>query len=305
MTINGAYEAVIGNTAGEVRRSEPMSRHTSWRIGGPAALFAVAESLADLNRCTETFLGNDVPFTVVGKGTNLLVADEGYDGAVLVLGKEFRRHVIDEDHVRAGAGATLAAIVQDGFKAGLAGLAFGVGIPGTFGGALAMNAGTSEGCVGDATRSITVFVPGEGLRRIRGAEVPWSYRSSGLDRLGIIVEAELRVRPGDPLTTRAEMERFFKERKESQPLNKPNAGSVFRNPEGDSAGRLIDACGLKGVRVGGAAVSDKHANFIVNEGSATASDVVALMRLVSEAVRRDHGIELRPEIRFLGRFEEA
>ena len=114
-----------------------------------------------------------MPFTVVGKGTNLLVADEGYDGAVLVLGKEFRRHVIDEEHVRAGAGATLAAIVQDGFKAGLAGLAFGVGIPGTFGGALAMNAGTREGCVGDATRSVTVFVPGHGLDRLRGSEIPW------------------------------------------------------------------------------------------------------------------------------------
>lgn len=200
----------------------------------------------------------------------------------------------------------LAALVQDAFKAGLEGLAFAVGIPGTFGGALAMNAGANKGWIGDVTQSVTVFVPGEGLRRLRGVEIPWAYRASGLDRLGIIVEAELRVSAGDPQRIRAEMERYFKARKDNQPLSQPNAGSVFRNPaEGPSAGSLIEASGMKGRRVGGAVVSEKHANFIVNSGDAKAADVVMLMRDVAEAVRRDHGIELRPEIRFLGRFEEA
>ncbi len=308
MSINGAFEALIGNIGGELRRNEPMARHTSWRIGGPAALFIVAETLADLKRSTDVLLDHEVPFTVVGKGTNLLVADTGYEGAVLVLGNEFRRHVIDADEgqIRAGAAAMLAAIVQDAFKAGLEGLAFAVGIPGTFGGALAMNAGAHKGWVGDVTRSVTVFVPGEGLRRLRGVEIPWSYRASGLDRLGIIVEAELRVSQGDPQRIRAEMERYFKARKDSQPLSQPNAGSVFRNPaEGPSAGQLIEMSGMKGRRVGGAIVSDKHANFIVNTGDATASDVVALMTEIAEAVRRENGAELRPEIRFLGRFEEA
>ena len=305
MSVNAAFQALIGNISGDARLKEPMSRHTSWRIGGPAALFLVADTLGDLHRITGTLLDEDVPFTVVGKGTNLLVADAGYDGAVVVLGKEFKRHVIDGEHVRAGAGAMLAAIVQDAFKAGLSGLAFAVGIPGTFGGALAMNAGAQQVWIGSITESVTIFIPGEGLRRLRGAEIPWDYRSSGLDRLGIIVEGELRVKEGDPVKIRAEMERYFKHRKSSQPLSKPNAGSVFRNPDGDSAGRLIEASGMKGRRVGGAAISDKHANFIVNEGDATAADVVNLMRQVSEAVSQDHGVELRPEIRFLGRFEEA
>ena len=305
MSVNGAFEALIGNISGDVRLREPMARHTSWRIGGPAGLLVVADTLADLHRVTATLLDEDVPFTVVGKGTNLLVADSGYEGAVVVLGKEFKRHTMDGEHVRAGAGVMLAAIVQDAFKAALSGLAFAVGIPGTFGGALAMNAGAQQTWIGAITESVTIFVPGEGLRRLRGAEVPWSYRSSGLDRLGIIVEGELRVSEGDPVAIRAEMERYFKHRKASQPLSKPNAGSVFRNPEGESAGRLIEACGLKGRRVGGAAVSDRHANFIVNEGDATAADVVSLMRQVSEAVKEQYGVELRPEIRFLGRFEEA
>jgi UDP-N-acetylmuramate dehydrogenase len=307
MSLNGAFEALIGNVAGEVRRAEPMSRHTSWRIGGPAGLFVVAETLADLHRTTRVFLDHEVPFTVVGKGTNLLVSDSGYDGAVLVLGREFRRHVVDAEQgrIRAGGGAMLAALVQDGFKSGLGGLAFAVGIPGTFGGALAMNAGANKGGVGDAAESVTLFVPGDGLRRLRGAEIPWGYRTSGLDRIGIIVEAELRAEPGDPQLIRAEMERYFKARKESQPLSVPNAGSVFRNPDGDSAGRLIEASGLKDARVGGAVVSDKHANFIVNDSDASAADVVALMKHVAEAVSRDHGVELRPEIRFLGSFGQA
>lgn len=307
MSLNGAFEALIGNVSGDIRRNEPMSRHTSWRIGGPAGLFVVAETLSDLKRCTDVFLGQEVSFTVVGKGTNLLVADAGYDGAVIILGREFRRHVVDPDEgrIRAGGGAILAALVQDAFKAGLAGLAFAVGIPGTFGGALAMNAGANRGWVGDVTDSVTVFVPGDGLRRLRGAEIPWGYRTSGLDRLGIIVEAELRTESGDPHAIRAEMERYFKARKETQPLSVANAGSVFRNPEGDSAGRLIEASGMKGARVGGAVVSDKHANFIVNESEASAMDVIVLVRRITEAVRRDHGVELRPEIRFLGTFEEA
>ncbi len=308
MSVNGAFEALIGNVGGEVRRNEPMSRHTSWRIGGPAALFIVTETLPDLKRATDVLLDQEVPFTVVGKGTNLLVSDEGYEGAVVLLGNEFRRHVIDaeEGYIRAGAATMLAALVQDAFKAGLEGLAFAVGIPGTFGGALAMNAGANKGWIGDVTQSVTVFVPGEGLRRLRGVEIPWAYRASGLDRLGIIVEAELRVSAGDPQRIRAEMERYFKARKDNQPLSQPNAGSVFRNPaEGPSAGSLIEASGMKGRRVGGAVVSEKHANFIVNSGDAKAADVVMLMRDVAEAVRRDHGIELRPEIRFLGRFEEA
>lgn len=282
-----------------------MSRHTSFRIGGPASIFVVADSLADLTLVTTLLAEEDVPWTVAGKGTNLLVADTGYDGAVLVLGRDFRRHAVAEDHLEAGAGIILATLVQDAFSRGLAGLAFAVGIPGTLGGALAMNAGTKRGWIGDAVESVTLFVPGQGLQRVRGADVAWGYRHSGLAGRGIIVEGVLRVEPGDPVVIRREMERDFKVRKESQPLGQPNAGSVFVNPEGGSAGRLIEAAGLKGLRIGGARVSRLHANFIVNEGGATAADVVALIRKVRMTVRDVHGIELKPEIRFLGSFDVA
>jgi UDP-N-acetylmuramate dehydrogenase len=263
------------------------------------------DSISDLN-LTLKVLGQElVDWTVVGRGTNLLVSDAGYDGAVIVLGREFKRHTIDESGIRAGAGVMLAALVQDSWRAGMSGLQFAAGIPGTFGGALAMNAGANKGWIGEVVRSVTVLVPGEGLRRLQGGEVPWAYRSSGLDRIGVIVEGELGLEAGDPVRIRAEMERFFKFRKESQPLSKPNAGSVFRNPEGDAAGRLIESVGLKGARCGGAMVSPVHANFIVNDGGATASDVAALMSRIREAVMAGYGIELRPEVRFLGRFETA
>jgi UDP-N-acetylmuramate dehydrogenase len=151
---------------------------------------------------------------------------------------------------------------------------------------------------------VTLFVPGEGLQRVHGADIAWGYRTSGLARRGIILEGVLRVPPGEPERIRWEMERNFRERKQTQPLSQPSAGSVFKNPEGDSAGRLIESAGLKGLKLGGARISRQHANFIVNEGGATAADVVGLIRKVQMTVRDVHGVELRPEIRFLGQFEE-
>ena len=177
-------------------------------------------------------------------------------------------------------------------------------MPGTVGGALAMNAGTRDAWIGSVTESVTLFVPGEGLVRLRGDEVSWGYRRSGLPMRGIIVEGVLRLAPADPERIRLAMERSLRVRKSSQPLGVPSAGSAFKNPEGDSAGRLIEAAGLKGTRLGGARVSDVHANFIVNEGGATASDVVSLMSEVRTTVRDTYGIELQPEVRFLGEFAE-
>lgn len=304
MSLTRAKERLGASLTGEVRADEPMGRHTSYRIGGNADLFVVVDTIADVGRATEILAEEDVPYAVVGKGSNLLVADAGYRGAVLVLGREFRRHEIEGEHLKAGAGVILASLVQEAFRKGLAGMAFAVGIPGTFGGALAMNAGARGDWIGSLVESVTLYVPGEGLQRVRGAEVAWGYRSSGLARRGIILEGVLKASTGDPEAIRREMERNFRARKDSQPLSQPSAGSVFKNPEGDSAGRLIEAAGLKGLKVGGARISRQHANFIVNEGSARASDVVALIRKAQMTVRDVHGVELRPEIRFLGSFEE-
>lgn len=291
--------------AGEVRLDEPMARHTTYRVGGPASLFCVLETHHDLSAAMRLFEAADVPWTVVGKGSNLLVSDRGYEGAVLVLGREFKRHTTDGETLRAGAATVLAHLVQESFNKGLTGLEWAVGIPGTLGGALAMNAGTRDGTIGGSVETVTMWIPGQGLTLIHGRDIAWEYRRSGLAGRGIILEASLEAMPGDPLRIRAQMERNLRDRKKSQPIGVPSAGSVFMNPPGDSAGRLIESVGLKGVAQGGARISNVHANFIVNEGGATASDIVALIHQVQLTVKERCGVDLRPEIRFVGSFEEA
>jgi len=297
--------ALRASVSGRVCEAEPLARHTTWRIGGPAALYVECDSLGDLSAATSILAEHEMPWMVLGKGSNILAADVGYEGAVLVLGKQFKRHAVDGEHIRTGAAVTLAAIVRDAFAQGLSGLEFAVGTPGTVGGALVMNAGTHTDWIGSAVDSITLFVPGEGLVGIRGSEVSWGYRRTDLPAEGIVCEAVLRLSPSDPVRVRRTMDTALRRRRVSQPLTLPSAGSVFVNPEGDSAGRLIEDVGLKGTRVGGAQVSEVHANFIVNTGGATAADVIDLVRLIRTTVKERHGIELRPEIRFIGSFDDA
>ena len=290
---------------GDVRPNEPMRRHTTFRIGGPADIFLTCDTLADLSEAVRACDSEGVPWTVVGKGSNLLVSDDGYRGAILVLGREFKLHSVQEDTIKAGAACILAYVVRDAFSKGLGGLEFAVGIPGTVGGALAMNAGSRETWMGSVVESVTLYVPGTGLKRLRGSDITWTYRDSGLARAGVIVETVIRLEEADKAQIREDMERSLDARKKSQPLSVPSAGSVFRNPEGDSAGRLIEAAGLKGTRLGNARVSDVHANFIVNDGGATAADVLGLMHKMRMTVRDTYGIELIPEIRLLGSFDAA
>jgi UDP-N-acetylmuramate dehydrogenase len=302
MSVAEATSRLREAMTGVVREREPMSRHTTYRIGGPAALFVECDTVADLASATRILAEENVEWTVLGKGSNILVSDSGYAGAVLVLGKGFKRHAIEGEELRTGAGVLLGAVVQDAFKVGLSGLEFAVGIPGTVGGALAMNAGSRDEWIGSIVELVTLFVPGQGLVGVRGPEILWEYRRTDLPSRGVIVEAVLRVTESDAVHMRRSMEASLKRRKRSQPLSMPSAGSVFVNPEGDSAGRLIESAGLKGARFGGAQISEVHANFIVNTGGATASDVVELIQTVRDAVKELHGIELRPEIRFLGSF---
>ena len=304
MPVEEVYDRLKQRLGGSVRQDEQLARHTTYRIGGPAALFVECASVSDLAEATRALAEEGVEWTVLGKGSNVLAADEGYDGAVLVLGRDFKRHSLDGDHLRTGAGVILAAVVQDAFKQGLSGLEFAVGIPGTVGGAVAMNAGSRDDWIGSIVETVTLFVPGRGLVGVRGPEVPWGYRRSGLSARGIIVETVLRGTQSDQVDIRRSMEASLRRRKRSQPLNMASAGSVFVNPDNDSAGRLIEAAGLKGHRIGGALVSDVHANFIVNAGGATARDVIELIQLIRRTVKDDYGIELRPEIRFLGSFLE-
>lgn len=305
MPLRHAYERLHDTVDGVVKCDEPLARHTTFRIGGPASLFVECASTADLTRAIDVCAEEGIEWTVLGKGSNILAADQGYEGAVLVLGRAFKRHQCVGERILAGSGVILAALVQDAFRLGLTGLEFAVGIPGTLGGALAMNAGSRDAWIGDVVETVTLYEPGVGLVSLRGPEVAWGYRRTDLPGRGVIVEASLRLEQGDTDQIRRVMEASLRRRRRDQPQGLPNAGSVFVNPEGESAGRLIDSLGLKGLRVGGAEISEVHANFIVNTGTATASDVLELVRQVRESVEDAYGIELKPEIRFLGSFESA
>lgn len=299
-----ALEALLVDDAfdGDVYPTEPMARHTMYRIGGPARFYVQVASVGALRRLIEVCELSGVPWVVVGRGSNLLVSDEGYLGVVIVLGRDFRICRFDKDikHFFVGAGVPLSSVVQEAFHRCLSGLEFAVGTPGTVGGALRMNAGSGNTWIGSQVVSVTTLSSRVGLRHWLGNEIKWSYRTSSFAPDEIIVECELSVDVADPFYLRAKMEALHARRKKTQPLTLPSCGSVFRNPEGKSAGALIEAVGLKGYRIGGAQVSEMHANFIVNTGDATARDVMDLIDLARCKVHEAYGIELQPEVRFLG-----
>lgn len=287
---------------GDVYPAELMARHTMYRIGGPARFYVQVASLGALMQLVEVCEQTAVPWVVVGRGSNLLVADEGFPGVVIVLGRDFRTCRFDEATKRfcLGAGVPLSSVVQEAFRHSLAGLEFAVGTPGTIGGALRMNAGSRDEWIGGRVVSVTSYAPFRGLVRRSGDEIEWGYRSSSFAPEEVLVECELSVEPADPFFIRAKMEASHTRRKKTQPLTSPSCGSVFKNPEGHSAGELIEGVGLKGKRRGGAQISMMHANFIVNTGDATARDVKYLIELIQAKVSETYGIELQPEVRFLG-----
>ena len=268
---------------------------------GPAALFVAAHSYAALARTLSVLEAERVAWVIVGKGSNLLVADDGYDGCVITLDGEFARHTFAEDGtLTAGAGANLSRLVNEALKAGLSGLEPCVGIPGTLGGAVSMNAGTRREWIGERVRDVVVLRPGEGLHRYEGGEIEWGYRSTTLPTSEIILEATLGLSPAPASAIAEDMDARLRRRRERQPLGAPSCGSVFRNPPNRSAGALIEACGLKGTVCGGAQISPEHANFIVNRGGATAADVISLISRAHDAVRDRFGIDLACEVKLLG-----
>ena len=293
--------ALSGTVDADVLRDERLSRRTTYRIGGPAALFVAAHSYEALARTLEVLSREGVDWVILGKGSNLLVSDKGYDGCAIVLDGQFARHSFAEDgSLTAGAGATLSRRVNDALKKGLSGLEPCVGIPGTLGGALSMDAGTRREWIGKRVRDLVVLRPGEGMRRYGGGEVEWGYRSTSLPTDEIILEATLELTPAAPDAIAADMEERLARRRAAQPLGAPSCGSVFRNPVGQSVGALIESCGLKGESCGGAQISPEHANFIVNRGGATAADVITLISRAHEAVLREHGVDLLCEVKLLG-----
>jgi len=287
-----------------VRFDEPMSPHTSYRIGGPADLFVRASSVALLQAALAFAARYELPLFVIGLGSNLLVPDEGLRG--LVVRVEIATVRADGTALIVGAGLPLAAAARAAHEHALAGLEFGVGIPGTVGGALVMNAGCRGSEIGPLVERVEV-VERNGTRRTIDREAcAFGYRSSNLrDLAAAITEATLRLRPGEPAAIEQRMEAHRSWRAGAQPLGRPNAGSVFKNPPGDAAGRLIEAAGCKGLSVGAAEVSTMHANVIVNHGGATYADVRALIDTVRARVEAQFGVRLELELIDLGTLEEG
>jgi UDP-N-acetylmuramate dehydrogenase len=289
-----------------------MARYTSLRVGGPADILVEPATLQELLAVNAWARERNVPVLWLGNGTNLVVRSGGIRGLVVSL-----RHVLkqlfpcdgshwdrlrpgDQVHVRAGAGVPLTRLVHLAIQQGLVGLSFAVGIPGTIGGAIAMNAGTEIGSMWDAVVSIRLLEADGHIVELSSADVPVSYRCAKLPAGSVALEATLRAVKGEAREVREEIRRLYHHRLHSQPLSQPNAGSVFKNPPGERAGRLIDQLGLKGYRMGDAQVSPTHANFIVNLGQASPDDVLALVQHIKASVYTHMGLLLEEEINIVG-----
>jgi UDP-N-acetylmuramate dehydrogenase len=290
--------AVVGD---RLRTGYPVAPLTSFRLGGPAALFLEVKSTDDLTTVGRVLRQTDIPLLVIGKGSNLLVADEGFPGIVLRLGREFRWAARDGERIAAGAAMPLPALAGVALSHALAGLEFGVAIPASLGGSVRMNAGAHGHSLNEVLESVEVYVTDEDRVRVLPAtDAGFRYRGSTLPERSVVIGATVGLAPGDPVEIRRLMNDARDWRRATQPLAEPNCGSVFKNPPGDHAARLIDSVGGREMRVGGARVSEKHANFIVAGPGATSSDVVSLMEEIRSRVRDRHGVELEPEVHVVG-----
>jgi len=284
-----------------VRVGFPLAPLTTFRIGGPAALYLEPTSMEDLVAASRAVRETGLPYVVLGKGSNVLVADEGFPGLVLRLGRGFRWAARDGDRIAAGAAMPLPALAGVAFQHGLGGLEFGVAIPATLGGAVRMNAGAHGHELSEVVEGVEVFRMLTGAPEAVGpAAADFGYRRSGLPDDAVVTAARLRLRPRDRAEIRALMDEARAWRRRTQPLAEPNCGSVFKNPPGDHAARLLEAAGAKGMSVGGAAVSEKHANFIVAAPGTRAADVVALIRALQDLVASRFDVELEPEVHLVG-----
>ncbi len=284
---------------------EPMMKHTSFRIGGPADYFVTPVSGQMLSETVDYLRRADIPYFILGNGSNLLVSDEGVRGVVIQIGKNMSDIRIEGSRVYADAGALLSTVAAKAAAASLTGMEFAGGIPGSVGGACVMNAGAYGGEMKDILTSVTALFTDGSIRKVPAAELELGYRHSALMKNGaVVIGAEISLREGDIEEIRAKMEDLKERRVSKQPLDLPSAGSTFKRPEGYFAGKLIMDAGLRGYTIGGAQVSEKHCGFVVNRGGATAGDVLSLIRYVQQTVLDTFGVALTPEVRFLGEFKE-
>ena len=291
--------AVVGEA--KVKLDEPMSAHTTFRIGGPADVFVEPDSEERLCQVVALCRNAGVPFVCVGNGSNLLVSDDGFRGVVVSTRRGMEQLEINGDLVKAGAGVLLGKLASECCRAGLGGLEFAGGIPGTVGGAVVMNAGAYGGEMKQVLTRVHVLMPDGSLVWISVDEMELGYRTSCIPSCGgIVTAAEFKLYPKDSVQIKGEMDELGRRRREKQPIELPSAGSTFKRPAGYFAGKLIQDAGLAGFRVGGAEVSSKHCGFVVNRGGATAADVLSLCRQVESEVYRRFGVSLEMEVKTLG-----
>ena len=286
-----------------IRQDEPMDRHTSFRTGGNAACFIEPENAEQLAKVLSYLQKTEQDYFVLGNGTNLLISDLGYDGVVIYIGDKMGKISVDGSRITVQAGALLSQTAKAAMEASLTGMEFASGIPGSIGGAMMMNAGAYDGEMSQIVESVTVLDPSGERMILENETMEFGYRTSILkNRPFVVTEVTLRLKEGDREQIQAKMADFAARRREKQPLQFPSAGSTFKRPEGYFAGKLIMDSGLRGYRIGGAQVSEKHCGFIINCGNASSQDILELMDEVIQRVKERFGVTLEPEVVRLGRF---
>lgn len=299
------YKELV-QAAGEenVLTAEPMARHTTFRIGGAADYFVKAGDAGKVQKIIDLCIKADMPYYILGNGSNLLVSDKGYRGVIIQIAKEMSEiEVLEGNVIRAQAGALLSKVASAAYENALAGFEFASGIPGTIGGAIVMNAGAYGGEMKDVVKSAVVLTSENEIKELTVDELELGYRTSVVAKKGyIVLEVTLELKPGVREEMKELMNDLKNRRTTKQPLEYPSAGSTFKRPEGHFAGQLIEEAGLRGFTVGGAQVAEKHCGFVINKGQATAADVVELMNQVIAIVKENSGIILEPEVKRLGEF---
>lgn len=302
------YKKLCGVLApGQIKTEEDMGRHTTFRTGGPADYYVEPGNQDELASVLSLCRQEEMPYYILGNGSNLLVGDYGYHGVMVAMGhKAWSQIQVEGARIRAGAGALLSAIAKQAYLASLTGLEFAAGIPGTLGGAVVMNAGAYGSEMKQVLASVTVLTTEGKIMTIGAAQLELGYRTSCILKNGyVVLEAEMELKPGVETKIRAAMEDLAQQRRQKQPLEYPSAGSTFKRPAGHFAGKLIEDAGLRGFTVGGAQVSEKHCGFVINRNHATAADVINLCREVQRRVFENSGVSMEMEVKTLGIFEES
>lgn len=284
--------------------SEPMKKHTTFFAGGEAKLYICIKEISQLQQLMSYLTGNKIPYFIIGNGSNILVSDNGFNGVIIEIGNAFSGVSVENNRIRAKAGTLLSKVSNCAMKESLSGIEFASGIPGTIGGAVVMNAGAYDGEMKQVVKEVTILCPDGNIITLSNDEMKFGYRFSVIkENPYVVLEVVLELEKKEQIEIKKKMEDFSNRRREKQPLEYPSAGSTFKRPKGYYAGKLIMDSDLRGFKIGGAQVSEKHCGFIINKDNAAAKDIYLLVKEVQRRVKETSGVMLEPEIIFLGEFE--